>query len=83
MLGPALAAVQFAPLETAKAVHITVAGTASMVGRAVSRTRKTISHATEESVQEIARRTQTEQASSCTLARFERALLTMAHWLTR
>ena len=82
MLGPALAALQFAPLETAKAVHITVAGTASMVGRAVSRTTKTISHATEESVQEIARRTQTEQASACTLAGHWRAPSTMVHWLT-
>ncbi len=65
MLGPALAALQFAPVETAKAVHITVTGTASMVGRALSRTTQTISHATEEGVQEIARRTQTEKASGC------------------
>ena len=62
MLGSALAALQFAPVETAKAVHITVTGTASMVGRALSQTTQTISHATEEGVQEIARRTQTEKA---------------------
>ena len=65
MLRPALAALRFAPVETAKAVHSTVVGTASMVGEAVSKTSKTISHATEESVQEIARRTQTEKASAC------------------
>ncbi len=65
MLGPALAALQFAPVETVKAVHITVTGTASMVGRALSQTTQTISHATEEGVQEIARRTQTEKACAC------------------
>ncbi|CAL5225595.1 g8443 [Coccomyxa viridis] len=73
MLGPALAALQFAPVETAKAVHITVTGTASMVGRALSRTTQTISHATEEGVQEIARRTQTEKVVDTTRQRWKRA----------
>ena len=61
ILGPALAVLRFAPVETAKAVHITVAGTASMVGEALHQTTSTISAATEESVQQIARRTHTEK----------------------
>ena len=61
ILGPVLAVLRFAPVETAKAVHITVAGTASMVGEALHQTTSTISAATEESVQQIARRTHTEK----------------------
>ena len=61
ILGPALALLRFAPVETAKAVHITVAGTASMVGEALHQTTSTLSAATEESVQQIARRTHTEK----------------------
>ena len=61
ILGPALALLRFAPVETAKAVHITVAGTASMVGEALHQTTSTLSAATEESVQQIARRTHTER----------------------
>ena len=64
ILGPALALLRFAPVETAKAVHITVAGTASMVGEALHQTTSTISAATEESVQQIARRTHTEKVGS-------------------
>ena len=63
ILGPALALLRFAPVETAKAVHITVAGTASMVGEALHQTTSTLSAATEESVQQIARRTHTEKVS--------------------
>ena len=61
ILGSALAVLRFAPMETAKAVQITVAGTVSMVGEALHQTTSTLSAATEESVQQIARRTHTEK----------------------
>lgn len=64
LLTAALAMLRCAPVETAKAVHITVMGTASMVGKALSHTTKTISTATEESVQHIAQRTHTEKAGT-------------------
>ncbi|CAK0734393.1 hypothetical protein CVIRNUC_000425 [Coccomyxa viridis] len=73
ILGPALALLRFAPVETAKAVHITVAGTASMVGEALHQTTSTLSAATEESVQQIARRTHTEKVVKSTRQRWRKA----------
>ena len=64
LLGPALAMLRFAPVETAKAVHITVAGTASMVGKAMGSATKTISSATGESMHTIAKKTRTDKVSA-------------------
>ena len=67
LLGPALAMLRFAPVETAKAVHITVAGTVSMLGKAVGSATKTISSATGESMHTIAKKTRTDKVSApCT-----------------
>jgi hypothetical protein len=64
LLGPALAMLRFAPVETAKAVHITVAGTASMMGKAMGSATKTISSATGESMHTIAKKTRTDKVSA-------------------
>ena len=64
LLGPALAILRFAPVETAKAVHITVAGTASMVGKAMGSATKTIGSATGESMHTIAKKTRTDKVSA-------------------
>lgn len=53
----AVRTVQIAPVETAKAVQVTVEGTASMVGQAFQSCTETVKAATEESMQQLAETT--------------------------
>lgn len=53
----AVKALQIAPVETAKAVQVTVEGTASMVGQAFQSCTETVTAATQESMQQLAEST--------------------------
>lgn len=53
----AVRTLQIAPVETAKAVQVTVEGTASMVGQAFQSCTETVKAATEESIQQLAEST--------------------------
>ena len=53
----AVRTLQIAPVETAKAVQVTVEGTASMVGQAFQSCTDTVKAATEESIQQLAEST--------------------------
>lgn len=57
MLLTAVQTLQIAPVETAKAVQVTVGGTAAMVGQAFQSASETMKSATEESMQHLAEST--------------------------
>ena len=61
----AVKTLQIAPVETAKAVQVTVEGTASMVGQAIQSCTETVKAATEESMQQLAESTRNAKVDLC------------------
>ncbi|BDA40743.1 probable miniconductance mechanosensitive channel MscM at C-terminar half [Coccomyxa sp. Obi] len=69
----AVRTVQIAPVETARAVQVTVEGTASMVGQVFQSCTETVKAATEESMQQLAETTKNAKVVRETRAKWEQA----------